>query len=382
MKILYLITKSNWYGAQKYTHQLATSFLQQGQEVLVCYGGGGVRGDEEPGLLRDRLTEDRVRHVYLARLSRDVSLLNDIYICYALYCLYRRESPDVVHLSSSKAGGIGALAARIAGVPRIIFTSHGLAYDEARASTFFGGFSIRVATWVTFLLCHAVIMISKDTHERARSLPWCKNRVHLVYNSAPVDTVFVERIKAREQLAPGLDASIPWMGTIAELTENKRIDTLIQAAALLKRRGVRFAMCLIGEGEEKESLVKLGQDEGVDGITSFAGYVPDAARYLKALDLFVLPSMKEGLPYVLLEAGRAGCAVVASDIPGNTDIVTDQETGLLFPVGDVSTLASALSLLLGDGNFRQKLKNGLQGHVERDFNTVRMLDQTLALYQD
>ncbi|MBI5138954.1 MAG: glycosyltransferase [Candidatus Vogelbacteria bacterium] len=394
-KILFVITKSNWYGAQKYTYQLATSLPRNEYDISVAFGGGGVLGNEPPGLLKSKLEEARIRTVFVPELMRDVFLLTDLRAAWALYKLFCREKPNIIHLSSSKAGGVGAFAARIYSIktlalyfllptaycllPRIIFTSHGLPLDEERNPI--SKLLIRLATWTTFLLCHAVIMISENTYARARAFPWCRSRIHLVYNSLqPYE--LLSKSEARAKLKPGFPTDVPWIGTIAELTRNKSLDTLVRAAGILKRDGRKFVVCVIGGGEEKIMLEKLIRKEQVEDIFSLVGFVPEASHYLTAFDIFALPSLKEGLPYVLLEAGFAKCAVVASRIPGATDIITHNEHGLLVPVGDPEALAKELRVLIEHANERARFAQALRTRVLQEFSSKQMLTKTETIYKN
>lgn len=376
-KLLYLITKSNWYGAQKYVYNLAEAF-RQNYDVTVGFGGGGVLGNEPPGLLKTKLEEAGIPTLFVPELMRDVYPLHELRSAWALYKLFKKERPDILHVNSSKAGGEGAFAARLAGIPRIIFTSHGLAIDEDR--NIFSRILIWLSTWATFLLCHHVIVISQDTYQRAQKFPFCKNKISLVYNSIqPVP--LLPRADAQKKLNLEISANTLVIGSIGELIFNKRYDTLISALGLLKGQGKKFQAVLISAGEDQKKLKKQSQDLGLGDDLRFAGYVPNAASYLSALDIFVLPSKKEGLPYVLLEAGSAELAVVASRIPGNTDIITNKETGLLFEVGKAEELADQLERLLDDTTLRKKLGTALKAEIKAKFSGQEMVEKTRRAYE-
>ena len=152
-RILFIITKSNFGGAQRYVYDLATH-LSEAYDVAVAFGGTGVHYSSE-GTLAKKLSDRGVRTIFVQSLGRDINLGGDFRAFFDLIKLFKKERPDVVHLNSSKAGGMGALAGQIAGIPRIIFTSHGLPYDEDRSV--FARATILTATWITFLLCKKVI---------------------------------------------------------------------------------------------------------------------------------------------------------------------------------------------------------------------------------
>jgi len=151
--------------------------------------------------------------------------------------------------------------------------------------------------------------------------------------------LFLSKAESRTELAPRfnlgspelrLNLGAPWIGTLGELTKNKGLRYLIGAASLLRKKEIDFVMCIVGEGEERHLLENLIKENNLEDCVHLAGFVPEGSRYLKAFDIYTLTSVKEGLPYVLLEAGQAGVATVASKIPGNVDIIDENISGLLF----------------------------------------------------
>lgn len=372
-RLLFLITKSYWGGAQKYVYQLALAFRDT-YEVTVAFGGGGVLGNEPPGPLKSKLEAAGMRTIFIPELVRDVHHFHELRSVVALWKLFKKEQPHIVHLNSSKAGGEGAFAARLAGVSRIVFTSHGLATDEDR--DVFSRTLIWLSTWATFLLSHRVVTISQDTHARARRFPGCAGRIRLVYNSAPQVTL-LPRSEARQKL--GLPETGIVIGSIGELVYNKRYDTLLTAASSMQKRDL--SICLIGDGEERASLEGHAKKLSPDTRVVFAGYVSQAASYLSAFDIFVLPSKKEGLPYVLLEAGAAGLPCLASRIPGITDIITDNESGLLFDFGNMEVFREKLEKLLEDTGLRRRLGEALKNRTMTLFSESEMYRGTQEVYE-
>lgn len=375
-KILYIITKSNWGGAQAYVYTLATEFAKAGNEVVVALGGTGEKG-APTGRLADELRQAGVRTISVPSFTRDVGFSRELKTLREVYRVIKSEQPDILHLNSSKAGGIGALAGRLAGIKNIVFTSHGLAYDEDRNPIARG--LIWLSTWATFLLCHKVIVISSDTYRRARSLPFCASKIHLVYNGiAPVASH--PRQEARAHLVPKEHASDSvWIGTIAELTRNKDLMSLIRAAAFLKKRNLSFTLCIIGVGEEKERLERMVVENDLTSHVYLLGFVANAREYLTAFDIFTLVSIKEGLPYVLLEAAEAPSAVVTTRIPGTTDII-DGSTGMLVPPKDPQAIANALETLITNPEKRTQLSLALQRKVRERFSIEKMLSSIAHLY--
>ena len=305
---------------------------------------------------------------------RDMSPWRDVQAFFAVWRLLRRVRPDVLHVTSSKAGGIGALAGRLAGVSRIIFTSHGLTMDETWRPRW-QCLLISIGTWLTLRLAHHNIMISTETFDRARQMPGMQNRVSLIKNGiAPI--AFLEQKAARAKLAPHLPPNATWIGGIGELHPNKNWAAAIAAMPNLPATA---HLIIIGAGEDRAKLDALLVQHQLQNRVHFLDYVTDAATYLNAFDIFILPSKKEGLPYVLLEAGLAGLPIIASNLPGNQDIIDTGQTGLLIDPTP-ALLATTLEMLLRDPGMRQRLGQALQTSVSQHFSITRMYRETFARY--
>ena len=379
MKILYCITKSNFGGAQRYVFDLARH-ASSTHEVAVALGGTGAQG-AEPGSLKTRLDACTIRTIVVPHFMRDMSPLDDIRSCIELFHIVRTERPDVLHVTSSKAGGIGTLIGRLCGVRTIIFTSHGLTFDEEWRPLWQRAL-IYCFTWLTILLSTRTIQISNDTYARARAMPLTRHKVTLIHNGIETPDLF-SRDEARRTLLPHLPDFVfnaPWCGSIAELHPNKNLSVLIDALSILHRPGEHaMHLVLVGEGEERERLEERARAKGVADRVHVTGYVREAARYLRAFDLFVLPSLKEGLPYVLMEAGAASLPCIVSNIAGNTEIVTDGKTGMVVD-SSPEAFAHAIELLTSNPELARSYGNALGVDRAKRFSTTRMVQDTFALY--
>lgn len=379
MKILYCITKSNFGGAQRYVFDLARH-ASKTHEVAVALGGTGAQG-AGPGSLKTRLDACAIRTIVVPHFMRDMSPLDDMRACIELFHVVRTERPDVLHVTSSKAGGIGTLVGRLCGVRTIIFTSHGLTFDEEWRPLWQRAL-IYCFTWLTILLSTRTVQISNDTYKRARAMPFCMKKVALVHNGIEAPNL-ISRDEARRALIPHLPEPVlgaSWCGSVAELHPNKNLSVLIDALAILHRTsGYDVHLVLIGEGEERERLEDRARANGVADRVHITGYVREAARYLRAFDLFVLPSLKEGLPYVLMEAGAASLPCIVSNIAGNTEIVTDGKTGVVVDISP-EAFAHAIELLISNPELARSYGNALGVDRAKRFSTTRMVHDTFALY--
>ena len=184
------------------------------------------------------------------------------------------------------------------------------------------------------------------------------------------------------------------VGTIAELTKNKGLEYLIEAIAELHqqlqttpsspseawRANYQLKTIIIGDGEERKKLEALIQQRGLENAVHLIGFMPNAAQYLKAFDLFVLSSLKEGLPYTILEAMHAGVPVVGSRVGGIPDLVEQEGTGIIVPPKTPIALSNAIKQLLDDKALRQKFGKQAQRRAQEKFSFDAMIAATVRLY--
>ncbi len=375
LDILYVITKSNWGGAQKYVYEIATA-AQEKFSVAVALGGHGV--------LAEKLESSTIPVYEIASLERDISFGKELKAFFDLFRLFRKLRPHVVHLNSSKAGGTGALAARLARVPKILYTSHGLPFEEDRP--FWQKKLIWFFTWVTFLLSHTTIIITNANLEVALKMPWLGHRLRLIRNGIkPIP--LLKKDEARRLLArvahmkESLVDSV-WIGTIAEYHPNKGLSYLIEAIDIVRAKHPTARCIIIGGGELEDSLRHEIKTRNLTGHVFLTGFLKDAPTYLAAFDIVTLTSIKEGLPYAVLEAGIAKKAFVGSAISSIQEIVSDMQSGILVRPKQPKEIAGALSLLIEDPARRELYGNELEKRVSSEFSETTMLEKTFSLYTE
>lgn len=376
-RILFVITKSNWGGAQVYVYRLATKLKEAGADVAVALGGTGMPGSET-GLLAAELEAAGVRVLHLPSIGRDISFAQEFRAFNELTELIRRERPDILHLNSSKAGGLGSLAGRRARVKHIVFTVHGWPHRESR--NFFMRTFIAFSSWLTVVLCHRVIVLSRSDYRHA---PVLFSRRKLGVITIGLDPFpLVDRDEARRFLAPIPElAKLPrWILMPAELTRNKGVDIAIHAFAGVSTRHKESALVITGTGELREQLERLVASFDLQKRIFFLGFVPEVRRFLKAGDIFLMPSRKEGFPYALLEAGVAELPALASAVGGIPEIITDGENGLLVRRGDVDAIADNLVRLLDNPAEAAGFGKKLHETVVSKFSEKEMVEKTIASY--
>ncbi len=323
MKILYGITKSEPFGgAQRYVFELAKEAQRRSHDVAVIAGKSGA--------LSEKLEKENIRTIILPHLERDISFAKEIKSFFEIWKILVGEDPDVFHVNSSKMGGLGALAARIAGVDKIIFTAHGWPFWEERS--LLSKITIRFFSWLTAMLAHKVIVVSNYDLKTAKRMPFVSGKVSRIYNGVDLDMEFGSGAIIRSAFGVGKKIT----GTIGELNRNKNHIALIEEA----RMDPGMHVAIVGEGELKDFLEKKIKEYKLEERVKLFGYLP-REEVLKGFDIFALPSLKEGLPYAILEAKLAGLEIRANKVGG--------------------------------------VEEALNGDI-RDFSMEKMLEETFSLY--
>lgn len=330
-KVLLTLTKSNAGGAQKYVRELASFIPKDIYDVAVAAGGDGP--------LFAECRKEGIRTFSLPHLERDIFIFKEVRALFELIKLLRREAPDILHLNSPKMGGLGGLAGRIAGVRRIIYTNHGWAFRESRP--LWQNILIRILSWVIILLSHKTIVLSSVEYNDVRHWPFVKRKLAIISLGITCPD-FIEKQEARKKLfnlTDVQDQNQELILSIGELTKNKGYEYAIDA---LREYHQKYLYFIIGTGELREQLEEKIKSNGMTEKVFLLGYLQNAAAYMKGADIFLLPSIKEGLPYVILEAGYASIPIIATDVGGIRELRTRKED-MLVPPKNVRALLEAIS---------------------------------------
>jgi lipopolysaccharide/colanic/teichoic acid biosynthesis glycosyltransferase len=363
-------------GQMQYLHE-------RGFEVTVISPGG-------EGLDQMARTEG-VRAIEMP-LERQISLFQDVVSVWRLSRIMRAIRPTITNVGTPKAGLLGGLAAWLNRVPCRVYTLRGLRFETTT------GLRRRVLIYADRLACyfaHRIICVSHSLREKAIQSGLTSREKTVVFGSGSSNGVDVLRFAPtpgmmrqagelrRELLIP---AAAPVLGYVGRLTRDKGIPELVEAFLLLGNQFPDLRLLLVGRFEDEDPLPAetLRHLETNDHVI-LAGHqtrrkewhvthqrrenwpVEDAAPYYPLMDVFVLPSHREGLPNVVLEAQAVGKPVVAARATGVSDAVIDGDTGLLFPVGDVGALTDAVARVLQDKDLARELSCAGQERVHCEF---------------
>ncbi len=341
-----MITLAEVGGAQTYVASLLPALVGRFDVAIAAHGSGP---------LRDAAQAAGVRFIPLRNVRRPIRPWRDLAGLVELTRLLRRERPDIVHASSSKAGILGRLAAFLAGVPIRIFTAHGWAF-AARSGV--SSLIYRLADRLVRPLTTVTICVSESERTAGLAAKTCTpNRTVVIPNA--VDVAGAPRSRSYQRARPLILA-------VGRLKAPKDFMTFVRALRGLPRDS--FDALIVGDGPERGRLEEEISAMGLSGRVRLAGERNDVVNLLATGDAFVLPTASEGLPVSLLEAMAAGLPVVASRVGGVPEVVVEGKTGLLVDPGDPDQLARALERVVVDRSLRCRLGAAGRARAEQNFD--------------
>lgn len=377
LKVLHVV-EATTAGVGRHVLDLCVHMRRAGLAVTVACPRVREQAQADT-LFVDRLQAAGVP-VATVPMRRGIHPLADTWACVRLGRLMRCTEYDVVHTHSSKAGVLGRLAAWRNGISAVVYTPNAFAFLGAR-NRCVAWLYRTVERWLGWRLTDALICVSRSEMALAQQEAIAPlERLVRIENAIDLSPFYPGADPAQAKVALGLDPGRPVVGYVGRLAKQKGIGFLLQAARQLVVAGHDAQFILVGEGECEGPLRRLVEAYCLEDRVTLAGYRTDVPRVLAALDIFVLPSRYEGLPYTLMEAMAAGRAVVATDVAGNHDLIQDGRTGVLVPPGDVHALTETLSRLVAAPDERERLGRAALAAARSRPTPEQMVARVIELY--
>jgi glycosyltransferase involved in cell wall biosynthesis len=347
--------------------------------------GYDVVGISNPGPDVPWLNGQGIRHIPV-NMTRTFSPLKDLSSLVNLVAILQRGRFDIVHTHNPKPGLIGQLAARAAGVPLVINTLHGFYFHE-HTPPIWRRFYITTEK-IAARQSSAILSQNPDDIATAVEEGICDpDQIRLLGNGIDLSRFDPTTISADEHLALqrnlGIEPGDLVVGFVGRLVAEKGIHDLMRAISLLRGQFPNLKVLLVGplDAEKKDALhPDFVKDHGLEDICIFTGMRQDMPALYGLMDVFCLPSHREGFPRSPQEAAAMKVPAVVADIRGSRETVVDGETGRFFPVRDHRALARTLGEVLHDENLRWKMGQAARDFAERKFDEKRVFDIVAETY--
>jgi len=368
IRIMEMIDKPSLGGGQTAVLLLAENLDRGRFEVIISSGGDGPLAEEArqkgisyvPVSLGKRLSLGPIREITGALEENKI---------------------DILHTHGGIAGLYGRSAAGRARTPAVVHTLHGIHYLHYR-NPFLRWLYVLLERKYSRLTDRLILVCQSDLQRARRYRLAPEEKMAVILNGRDVrpELGTAEIVRRRAEL--GWPAGRPVVGTVSRLHRQKGVIDLLRASPKILGAFPEVKIAVVGEGPQSRSLRRKTQRLDLEGRFLFLGERKDAAAVMSLFDIFVLPSLWEGLPFVLVEAAALGKPIVATAVDGVPEILEDKKTGLLVRPGDPSALAAAVIELLKDKDKARRLGESARTLVAPRFPVRRMIEQHQNLYLD
>ncbi len=376
-KILHIITRLDAGGSATNTIETVTRLDKTRYEVFLISG----RSYDPDGRIARELKDRGIDCVFIDDLRRDINLWHDIKAFVRLYRIIAMGGYDLVHTHSSKAGILGRWAAWLAGVKRIVHTPHG--------HIFYGYFN-RPLTLFFILLERATALITDriicltdiGVEDHLRFKVAGKQKFVTIYSGIDINLFRQSCPQDIDKLKEGLgiDRDDFVFGTVTRLEPVKGNRFLISAFARILSKFQDLKLLIIGDGSQRSALEKQCQEFGISEHVVFAGIREDIPSLLYIMDVFILPSLNEGMGRAVIEAMACGRPVIASATGGLPELLRDGIDGVLVPPADVQRLAEAMKEFVSNPDKVKIMGESARQRAGDRFSIERMIEDVEKLY--
>ncbi len=376
IKVMHVIARLNIGGAALYVIQLTASLgAPDFDSQLVC----GVVGKDE-GDMRYIADQKGLPVTVIPSLGREISPIGDLATIYKLWRLMRRERPDVVHTHTAKAGFVGRVAARLAGVPVVVHTFHGHVFagyfgpTKTRLFLVLERFSARLSTAIITLSAALKRELTDGYHITQADHV---EVIELGFECG--DLAALPRHQGTFRAQHGIPEGAPLVGIVGRLVPIKNHDLFLKAAQLVVRQIPDAYFAVVGDGERRTELVGLARSLDIADRVRFTGWIIDILPVYSTLDALALTSRNEGLPVSLIEALAAGVPVVSTAVGGVADLLDGGRLGAIVPLDDAEALARALIAALTDPACQ--VTDTVRAEIAERYGIRRSVDRVGTLYR-
>jgi glycosyltransferase involved in cell wall biosynthesis len=376
IKIAHIITRMDRGGAPDIVRLLFERTDKEQFDLTLIYGRT-INPSERSKELLQKLGE---KAVLVPFLRRDINLFYDVAAFFNIFSILKKGKFDIVHTHTAKAGALGRVAAKMAGVRKVIYSLHGHDFYG-----YFGYLGSRAVIWaekIASLFCdkvHALTELEKKDLILFNICP--ESKIEVIYSGVDLDLLKPsQQILDNFKQGPSKDKTYQ-VGMVGRLEPVKGPQYFIDAAEIVLKQKSNVKFMVVGDGVLKDALQKRVRDSGLAEKIIFTGWREDVNSILFTLDILVLPSLNEAVGRSALEAQGLGVPVVAANVGGLPEVVKDGVTGFLVEPKDPAALADAILKLLNDDNKRSQLGQAARGWVDGKFSDRVMVEKFEELYR-
>lgn len=326
------------------------------------------------GRLAEKLERDGIRVVIF-----DETKFSSLQILKMFYDYFSQCLPDIIHAHGYKAHILGCIAAKLSGIKYIVKTVHGLEELFPTMKRLKASFYTHLDTLFDKYFTDKIIAVSYNVHQEL-SKRINSRRIVTIHNGIELNRVCLTKdpVYVRRKLCINAEDFI--VGTVGRLVPVKGQEYFIQAARIVVDKIGNVKVLVIGEGPCRKNLERLARQTKMDAHVIFTGYRDDVYDLINAMDIFVLSSLHEGIPTVLLEAMALQKPIISTDVGGVPEIITDGETGFLVPPKNPSVMADRIIYVLRNLKHANRVASQAKVKAEKEYTASHQADHVYSIY--
>lgn len=363
MKILYVISGDLWGGAEEQAFSLIkeiTDTTEHSVEIITFNHG---------------LLTERLQHIGISANVIDEKKCNSFVLFWKIFLFLKGRQVDVLHTHGPKEHFLGGLAGRLTSVKRIVRTFHGRGLLSSGVKKNIDRFSV-------LFLADRVVAVSAELASYLISCGFDEHKINVIKNGVNIQALKkkIQRRSQKIQKHPGGNSFV--FGVVGRLVPVKGHKYLFSAFKQLLEKGCNVTLLVLGNGPLEKEFRTVVRDMDIAEHVFLLGFVENPLDYVVDFDVFVMPSLNEGIPLALLEAMGLGVPVIASGVGGIPEVIDDGRTGLLVEPKSVDELYSSCLRLYEDPDLQKELAGRARAHIKNEFSARKTMQETLHLYAD
>lgn len=362
MRILFITTHLNKGGISSYIYSLAAAFKKKGHTIVVASSGGEIK---------DLFLENDIEYIHIPIRTKNEISFSVLFSYFILKRYLSKNKIDIIHAHARVTQVLASFLSKKFKVP-VITTCHGFFKPRWHRKVFpcWGNKVIAISSQVMRHLINDFNVPKRDIALIHHGIDLGKIKK---YSNDEIN-LFKRNI--------GIPENFIVVGTIARFSVVKGLEYLVKAAQLALKENDKIMFLFIGSGKEEPKLRQLTKDLGIQERVIFHSPVDNLSDYLCTMDIFVMPSVQEGLGLAILEAQARKVPVVASDVGGIPDIIEDSITGVLAQPRDESAISRSILKLIKDKSLYSMIKENAYNKITKEFSLERMITETEDVYRE
>ncbi len=386
IKVLHIITRFDKGGSAQNTYLSLLGLRKKNYQLSLVSGlslESEMKHEEIKAKEKDIqiLESEGIEFIQCPFLLRKINVIKDLKAFFNIWRIIKKYNPLIVHTHSSKAGLMGRLAAKLAGTPIIVHTPHGHVFFG-----YFGPFKTKLFIILEKLASRITDKIVALTNREKKDHILFKitdeDKFSVIYSGIELNTLKESSSEEKQNLKKelGIPENSLIVGTAGRLVPVKGPECLVKAAKYIISKYPDTYFMFAGDGPLEQDLKRKALEMGISDNIIFLGWRDDLAKIISIYDIFVLPSLNEGMGRVLVEAMALGKSIVASNVGGIPNLVIHGKNGFLVPPKNPKELAKYIQVLLEDKDKREEM--GLAGkEMAYNFTSERMVEEIANLYK-